>query len=235
MGRGRVTLKRIENKINRQVTFSKRRSGLLKKSHEISVLCDADVALIVFSTKGKLCDYASNSSMESILERYERYSHAGTQVTQHASTNIESQGNSTMGYANLKARIELLQKRERHLMGEELDSLSLKEIHNLEQQIDTSLKHIRLRKHQLMLESISELQNKVKKKEKEATQHELERQTHETMPSIHVDMLCNRREQLLCSSDMCQAGGDGEVEENPREGQPSIVMPAWMVQHPTNK
>ncbi|MFS7999866.1 putative transcription factor MADS-type1 family [Helianthus anomalus] len=62
MGRGRVTLKRIENKINRQVTFSKRRSGLLKKSHEISVLCDAEVALIVFSTKGKLCEYASNSS-----------------------------------------------------------------------------------------------------------------------------------------------------------------------------
>ncbi|KAJ0580463.1 putative transcription factor MADS-type1 family [Helianthus annuus] len=39
--RGKVTLKRIENKINRQVTFSKRRSGLLKKAHEISVLCDA--------------------------------------------------------------------------------------------------------------------------------------------------------------------------------------------------
>ncbi|KAE8720480.1 hypothetical protein F3Y22_tig00019423pilonHSYRG00057 [Hibiscus syriacus] len=61
MGRGRVQLKRIENKINRQVTFSKRRSGLLKKAHEISVLCDAEVALIVFSTKGKLFEYSSGS------------------------------------------------------------------------------------------------------------------------------------------------------------------------------
>lgn len=61
MGRGRVQLKRIENKINRQVTFSKRRSGLLKKAHEISVLCDADVGLIVFSTKGKLFEYATDS------------------------------------------------------------------------------------------------------------------------------------------------------------------------------
>ncbi|KAK8961892.1 Agamous-like MADS-box protein AGL8 [Platanthera guangdongensis] len=61
MGRGRVQLKRIENKINRQVTFSKRRSGLLKKAHEISVLCDADVALIVFSAKGKLYEYSTNS------------------------------------------------------------------------------------------------------------------------------------------------------------------------------
>jgi len=60
MGRGRVELKRIENKINRQVTFSKRRNGLLKKAHEISVLCDAEVALIVFSTKGRLYEYSSN-------------------------------------------------------------------------------------------------------------------------------------------------------------------------------
>lgn len=61
MGRGRVQLKRIENKISRQVTFSKRRSGLLKKAHEISVLCDAEVALIVFSTKGKLFEYSTDS------------------------------------------------------------------------------------------------------------------------------------------------------------------------------
>ena len=60
MGRGPVQLRRIENKINRQVTFSKRRSGLLKKAHEISVLCDAEVALIVFSTKGRLYEYSSN-------------------------------------------------------------------------------------------------------------------------------------------------------------------------------
>ncbi|RWW56474.1 hypothetical protein BHE74_00036826, partial [Ensete ventricosum] len=89
MGRGRVQLKRIENKINRQVTFSKRRSGLLKKAHEISVLCDAEVALIIFSAMGKLYEYATNSwcassplasfspvassYMEKILERYERY------------------------------------------------------------------------------------------------------------------------------------------------------------------
>ena len=56
-----MQLKRIENKINRQVTFSKRRSGLLKKAHEISVLCDADVALLIFSNKGKLYEYSSDS------------------------------------------------------------------------------------------------------------------------------------------------------------------------------
>eukprot|EP01018_Ginkgo_biloba_P003059 Gb_41550 [translate_table: standard] len=63
MGRGRVQLKRIENKINRQVTFSKRRNGLLKKASELSILCDAEVALIIFSNRGKLYEYASSRTL----------------------------------------------------------------------------------------------------------------------------------------------------------------------------
>lgn len=66
MGRGRVELKRIENKINRQVTFAKRRNGLLKKAYELSVLCDAEVSLIIFSTRGKLYEFCSSSRFISI-------------------------------------------------------------------------------------------------------------------------------------------------------------------------
>jgi len=71
MGRGRVELKRIENKINRQVTFAKRRNGLLKKAYELSVLCDAEVALIIFSTRGKLYEFCSTSKYEIYLSIYE--------------------------------------------------------------------------------------------------------------------------------------------------------------------
>lgn len=60
MGRGKVELKRIENKINQQVTFAKRRTGLLKKAYELSVLCDAEVALIIFSNRGKLYEFCSS-------------------------------------------------------------------------------------------------------------------------------------------------------------------------------
>lgn len=60
MGRGKVELKRIENNLNRQVTFSKRRNGLLKKAFELSVLCDAEVALIVFSPSGKAYQFSNN-------------------------------------------------------------------------------------------------------------------------------------------------------------------------------
>lgn len=59
MGRGKVELKRIENKINRQVTFAKRRNGLLKKAYELSILCDAEVAVIVFSNRDKLYEFCS--------------------------------------------------------------------------------------------------------------------------------------------------------------------------------
>lgn len=60
MGRGKVELKRIENQTNRQVSFSKRRSGLIKKACELSILCDAEVALILFSPSGKAYQFASH-------------------------------------------------------------------------------------------------------------------------------------------------------------------------------
>ncbi|XP_041015596.1 truncated transcription factor CAULIFLOWER A-like [Juglans microcarpa x Juglans regia] len=159
MGRGRVQLKRIENKINRQVTFSKRRGGLLKKAHEISVLCDAEVGLIVFSNKGKLFEYSTDSCMEKILERYESYSYAeGKLVT----TDSEFQGNWNLEFSRLKAKVELLQRNQGHYLGDDLGSLSHKELQNLEQQLDASLKRIRARKTQLMHERISDLQRKEK-------------------------------------------------------------------------
>ncbi|CAH2041831.1 unnamed protein product [Thlaspi arvense] len=62
MVRGKTQMRRIENATSRQVTFSKRRNGLLKKAFELSVLCDAEVALIIFSPKGKLFEFANPRS-----------------------------------------------------------------------------------------------------------------------------------------------------------------------------
>jgi len=60
MGRGKVELKRIENSASRQVTFSKRRNGLLKKAFELSILCEAEVSLIIFSPSGKFYQFSSH-------------------------------------------------------------------------------------------------------------------------------------------------------------------------------
>lgn len=59
MGRGRVEMRRIENRVSRQVTFSKRRRGLLKKAHELAILCDVAVGVIIFSENGKLFEYSN--------------------------------------------------------------------------------------------------------------------------------------------------------------------------------
>ena len=72
MGRGKVEMRRIENKISRQVTFAKRRNGLLKKAYELSLLCDAEVALIIFSGRGRLFEFSSSSWY--VLYVYLRYS-----------------------------------------------------------------------------------------------------------------------------------------------------------------
>lgn len=60
MGRGKIEIKRIENNTNRQVTFCKRRNGLLKKAYELSVLCDAEIALIVFSSRGRVYEFSNS-------------------------------------------------------------------------------------------------------------------------------------------------------------------------------
>ncbi|ESQ32543.1 hypothetical protein EUTSA_v10004826mg [Eutrema salsugineum] len=162
MGRGRVQLRQIENKIRRQVTFSKRRTGLVKKAQEISVLCDADVALIVFSPKGKLFEYSAGSSMERILDRYERCSYAGQDIP---TPSLDSQGECSTECSKLLRMIDVMQRSLRHLKGEEVDSLSIRELHALEMQLDTSLKRTRSRKNQLMVESIAQLQKKIDQRE----------------------------------------------------------------------
>nr|AEJ76844.1 MADS20 [Gossypium hirsutum] len=156
MGRGKVELKRIENKINRQVTFAKRRNGLLKKAYELSILCDAEVALIIFSNRGKLYEFSSSNSIADTLERYNRCTYGALEPGQ---TEIETQRNY-QDYLKLKAKVEVLQHSQRHFLGEELGDLGSKELEQLEHQLDFSLKKIRSLKMEHMVEQLSELQTK---------------------------------------------------------------------------
>nr|AEF59025.1 MADS-1 [Fragaria x ananassa] len=157
MGRGRVELKRIENKINRQVTFAKRRNGLLKKAYELSILCDAEVALIIFSNRGKLYEFCSSSSMLKTLERYQKCSYGAMEVQKPAKELEES---SYREYLKLKTRCESLQQTQRNLLGEDLGPLNTKELEQLERQLESSLKHVRSTKTQHMIDLLSDLQSK---------------------------------------------------------------------------
>nr|GMD28629.1 MADS-box transcription factor MADS-MC [Ipomoea batatas] len=83
--------------------------------------------------------------MEMIIDRYERYSYAEKRLL--AETNdSESSDNWSLEYAKLKGKIDLLQRNHKHYMGEDLDSMSQKDLQNLEQQLDSSLRLIRSRR-----------------------------------------------------------------------------------------
>ncbi|XP_042006749.1 agamous-like MADS-box protein MADS2 isoform X2 [Salvia splendens] len=159
MGRGRVELKRIENKINRQVTFAKRRNGLLKKAYELSVLCDSEVALIIFSNRGKLYEFCSTSNMLKTLERYQKCSYGSLEVN-HPSKDIEQ--SSYKEYLKLKSKYESLQRYQRQLLGDDLGPLNINDLEHIEHQLETSLKHIRSTRTQVMLDQLSDLQSKEK-------------------------------------------------------------------------
>ncbi|WVY90920.1 hypothetical protein V8G54_036434 [Vigna mungo] len=87
-GRGKIEIKRIENTTNRQVTFCKRRNGLLKKAYELSVLCDAEVALVVFSSRGRLYEYANNS-VRGTIDRYKKACAASTNAESVSEANTQ--------------------------------------------------------------------------------------------------------------------------------------------------
>ncbi|KAF0910902.1 hypothetical protein E2562_004854 [Oryza meyeriana var. granulata] len=154
MGRGKVELKRIENKISRQVTFAKRRNGLLKKAYELSLLCDAEVALIIFSGRGRLFEFSSSSCMYKTLERY-RSCNYNSQDATAPENEINYQE-----YLKLKTRVEFLQTTQRNILGEDLGPLSMKELEQLENQIEVSLKQIRSRKNQALLDQLFDLKSK---------------------------------------------------------------------------
>ena len=75
MGRKKIEIQRIEGERHRQVTYSKRKMGMIKKATELAVLTDAQVGLIAFGSNGKMTVYSS-APLEHIIERYRRHTEA---------------------------------------------------------------------------------------------------------------------------------------------------------------
>ncbi|XP_051121589.1 MADS-box protein AGL42-like [Andrographis paniculata] len=159
MVRGKVEMKRIENATSRQVTFSKRRNGVLKKAYELSVLCDAQVALIIFSQKGRLYEFSS-SNMQRIIQRYMEYT-----KEERTASNIDDvvrMQHLKKETAFMARQIELLENSQRKLLGHNLGPCSMEELHEIENCLERSLKNITTRKSQLFKNEIERLQAKEK-------------------------------------------------------------------------
>ncbi|OIT34333.1 PREDICTED: truncated transcription factor CAULIFLOWER A-like [Nicotiana attenuata] len=157
MGRGKVELKRIENQTSRQVTFSKRRTGLLKKAFELSILCDAEVALLIFSPSGKAYQFASHDIDRTIL-RYKnevglsKTNDQGFKATEVRRSDIEG----------MTRTIDELEARDKHFAGEDLSTLGMKELKQLERQLRIGVERIRSKKGRIISEHINWLKRKHK-------------------------------------------------------------------------
>ncbi|KAL9377659.1 hypothetical protein Peur_028994 [Populus x canadensis] len=155
MTRKKIQIKKIDNTAARQVTFSKRRRGLFKKAYELSTLCDAEIALTVFSATGKLFEY-SNTSMGQVIER--RNLHPKNFNTLHQPS-LERQLDGGV-HAMLIKEIAEKNRELRHMRGEDLQGLSLEELKKIEKSIEGSLRRVVEEKEEKSTKDINALKTK---------------------------------------------------------------------------
>ncbi|VVB13916.1 unnamed protein product [Arabis nemorensis] len=156
MGRKKLEIKRIENKSSRQVTFSKRRNGLIEKARQLSVLCDASVALLVVSASGKLYSFASGDNLVKILDRY------GKQCEDDLKA-LDLQSKA-LSYGSHHELLELVESK---LVESNVKNVSVDTLIQLEEHLETALSVTRAKKTELMLKLVESLkeQEKVLKEE----------------------------------------------------------------------
>ncbi|KAL2343476.1 hypothetical protein Fmac_004761 [Flemingia macrophylla] len=147
MGKKTLEIKRIENKSARQITFSKRRNGLMKKAMELSVLCDAQVAVVIFSSTGRLFERCNGESLDKVLQRY--WNHLRESRTDKKELCFE--------ITDIWSDAAFSQLVKRHFGVSELEHLTLTDLLELETLIHTALSQIRSAKMRLVMESVVNL------------------------------------------------------------------------------
>ncbi|XVE66606.1 hypothetical protein DITRI_Ditri08aG0092000 [Diplodiscus trichospermus] len=156
MTRQKIQIKKIDNTAARQVTFSKRRRGLFKKAHELSTLCDAEIALLVFSATGKLSEYSSTSTGQ-VIERRNLRSERIARLDPVPSLELQL---DISRYATLSKELEEKTRELRQLKGEELQGLDLEELNNLEKLLEGALRRVTETKDERFFKEISNLERK---------------------------------------------------------------------------
>ncbi|NP_001280194.1 MADS-box protein JOINTLESS-like [Prunus mume] len=153
--RKKIKIKKIDYLPARQVTFSKRRRGIFKKAEELSVLCESEVAVVIFSATGKLFDYSS-SSTKNVVERYKAHTN-GVEKSDEPSVELQLEIEN-----QIRLNKELAEKSRqlRQMRGEDLEKLNIDELQKLEQLVDASLGRVIETKEELIMSEIMALERK---------------------------------------------------------------------------
>ncbi|XP_011002438.1 PREDICTED: floral homeotic protein PMADS 2-like isoform X1 [Populus euphratica] len=167
MGRGKIEIKRIENASNRQVTYSKRKNGIIKKAKEITVLCDAQVSLVIFASSGRMHEYCSPSTtVVDLLDKYHKQSGQRLWDAKHENLSKEID--------RIKKENDSMQIELRHLKGEDISSLHHTELMAIEEALDAGLAAVR--KKQMEYHSMLEQNEKMLDEEFKRLQFVLQQQ-----------------------------------------------------------
>ncbi|KAM1777594.1 hypothetical protein ACFX11_044242 [Malus domestica] len=150
----KIKIRRIDYLPARQVTFSKRRRGIFKKAEELSILCESEVAVIIFSQTGKLFDFSSSSTKD-VIARYK--SHTGEKSNQSMLDQLQLEKENTI---RLSKELEDKTRKLRHLKGEELQDLDLDELQKLEKLVEASHGRVMETKEKKIMSEIMALAKK---------------------------------------------------------------------------
>ncbi|XP_077248127.1 agamous-like MADS-box protein AGL18 [Tasmannia lanceolata] len=185
MGKRKIEIKRIDNKDRRKVTFSKRREGLFNKAQQLSILCDAEVSAIVFSSTGKLYEFSS-SSMKRALARYNK----SVECSELSLVKHEAETEQSEELNILKNEVRKLKTANLQMMGKELIGLSLEELQCLERQLNGGILSVKNRKEQLLLGQLqqSRLQEKHVMLENESLRKQVQ-ELRDVLPSTERSII----------------------------------------------
>nr|AGW23640.1 dormancy-associated MADS-box transcription factor [Pyrus pyrifolia] len=151
----KIKIRRIDYLPARQVTFSKRRRGIFKKAGELSILCESEVAVIIFSQTGKLFDYSSSSTKD-VIARYKLHTggEKSDQITLHQ---LQSEKENTI---RLSKELEDKTRKLRQMKGEDLQDLDLDQLNKLEKLVEASVGRVIKTKEKKIMSEIMALTNK---------------------------------------------------------------------------
>ena len=70
MGRNKIKIQKIKNERLRQVTFYKRKKGLLKKAMELSLLCDVKIFLNIIDKNNRMMIFCSEENISEYKKKF---------------------------------------------------------------------------------------------------------------------------------------------------------------------
>ncbi|KAH9709598.1 Agamous-like MADS-box protein AGL30 [Citrus sinensis] len=152
MGRVKLKIKKLENTNGRQATYAKRKHGIMKKANELSILCDIDIILLMFSPTGKpsLCN--GKRSIEEVIAKF-----AQLTPQERAKRKLESLEDLTNQARLLQSQLSEMHRRLRYWTNPDKIN-SVEHLGQMENSLRDSLNHLRMHKENLGKQELMSLE-----------------------------------------------------------------------------